>query len=184
MSRMCSTCTVCNSIRYKLYNETEFPVCFNNSNTFHEISETKIPKHIQEFDLDGLNKKENYAAMKLPSEEQELFAKDDNEIGFLPVLKVGIHLIYQMPVQKLYVPNPLYPEVKVYIEALFNNNFIQKVKSSYSSPVVCIHKKDESLCLCVESRALNKKPLPIAIPSLESKKLLKIHHPIPGIQET
>ena len=68
------------------------------------------------------------------------------------------------------MPKPLYPEVKAYIEDLLNRNFIKKSSSSYSSPVVCVRKKDQSLRLCVDFRALNKKPRPD-------------RHPIPRIQE-
>ena len=69
------------------------------------------------------------------------------------------------------VPKPLYPEVKAYIEDLLNRDFIRKSFSSYSSPVVCVRKKDHSLRLCVDYRALNK-------------KTRSDRHPIPRIQET
>ena len=85
--------------------------------------------------------------MKLLSEESESFSKDDGDIGSVPDLKLGINLTDNVPVQKNYVavPRPLYPEVKAYIEDLLNQNF-----SSYSSPVVCVRKKDQSLRLCVD----------------------------------
>ena len=107
------------------------------------------------------------------SEEQESFSKDDSEIGCLPELKLDIKLTDQTPVQKNYVavPRPLYPEVKAYIEDLLNRKFIRKSQSPYSSPVVCVRKKDQSLRLCVDFRALNQKTVPD-------------RHPIPRIQET
>ena len=61
--------------------------------------------------------------------------------------------------------------MKAYIEDLLNQNFIRRSTSSYSSPVVCVRKKDQSLRLCVDFRALTKKPRPD-------------RHPIPRIQET
>ena len=69
------------------------------------------------------------------------------------------------------MPRPLYPEVKSYMEDLLNRNFIKKSKSPYSSPVVCVCKKDQTLRLCVDYRALNQKTTPD-------------QHPIPRIQET
>ena len=88
-------------------------------------------------------------------------------------LKLEINLEHKTPVQKNYitVPHPLYPEVKSYIEDLLNRNFIKKSKSPYSSPVVCVRKKDQTLRLCVDYRALNQKTTPD-------------RHPIPRIQET
>lgn len=88
-------------------------------------------------------------------------------------MKLGINLTDKVPVQKNYVavPRPLYPEVKAYIEDLLNRNFIRKSSSSYSSPVVCVRKKDQSLRLCVDYRALNQKTVPD-------------RHQIPRIQES
>ena len=62
-------------------------------------------------------------------------------------------------------------EVKSYIKDLLNRNFIRKSKSPYSSPVVCVRKKDQSLRLCVDFRALNQ-------------KTISDRHLIPRIQET
>ena len=90
-------------------------------------------------------------------EEQESFAKNDDDIGVIPDLKLDINLTDKTPVQKNYVavPRPLYPEVKSYLEDLLNRQFIRKSKSPYSSPVVCVRKNDQSLRLCVDYRALN-----------------------------
>ena len=90
-----------------------------------------------------------------------------------PDLELDLDLEDQTPVQKKYVavPKPLYPEVKAHLEDLLNRNFIKKSSSSYCSPVVCVRKKDQSLRLCVDYRALNKKTLPD-------------HHPMPRMQET
>ena len=107
------------------------------------------------------------------TEEQDSFARDDNDIGMIQDLKLEINLEDKTPVQKNYiaVPRPLYPEVKSYIEDLLNRNFIKKSKSPYSSQVVCVCKKDQTLRLCVDYRALNQKTTPH-------------QHPIPRIQET
>ena len=58
-----------------------------------------------------------------------------------------------------------------YIEDLLNGKFIRPSYSPYSSPVVCVRKKDQSLRLCVDFRAWNQKTVPD-------------RHPIPRIQET
>ena len=107
------------------------------------------------------------------SEERDSFAKDESDIGCIPNLKLSINLTDNVPVQKNYVavPRPLYPEVKAYIEDLLNRNFISMSTSPYSSPVVCVRKKDQTLRLCVDYRALNKKTVPD-------------RHPIPRIQES
>ena len=48
---------------------------------------------------------------------------------------------------------------KVITETLLNRKFIRKSKSAYSSPVVCVRKKDGSLSLCVDFRKLNRRSI-------------------------
>ena len=66
-------------------------------------------------------------ALKLFMEETGSFAKDDNDVGYIPDLELDLDLEDQTPVQKNYaaVPKPLYPEVKAYIEDSLNRNFIR-----------------------------------------------------------
>ena len=83
------------------------------------------------------------------TEEADSFAKDDNDVGCIRDLELDIDLEHYTSVQKNYVavPKPLYPEAKAYIEDLLNQNFIKKSSSWYSSPVVCVRKKDQTLLL-------------------------------------
>ncbi len=55
---------------------------------------------------------------------------------------------------------PLYPEVKQYIEELLNKGWIKRSCSNYSSPVVCVRKKDGTLRLCIDYRQLNQQTIP------------------------
>ena len=50
--------------------------------------------------------------------------------------------------------------MKEYIEDLINRNWISKSHSAYSSPMVCVRKKDGSLRLCIDYRELNRKTYP------------------------
>ena len=93
-----------------------------------------LPKHVRQIDLAGLSGEQKQLALKLLSVESESFSKDDDDIGSVPDLKLGINLTDKVPVQKNYVavPRPLYPEVKTYIEDLLNRNLTRKSNSSYS----------------------------------------------------
>ena len=53
---------------------------------------------------------------------------------------------------------------------LFCDSFVES-RSAYSSPVVCIRKKDGTLRLCGDYRELNRRTVPD-------------RHPIPKVQET
>ena len=121
-----------------------------------------IQPHITDIDVEGLTSDQKEMVFKLLTEEQDSFARDGNYIGCIKELELELDLVDHTPVQKNYiaVPKLLYPEVKAYIEDLLNQNSIGRSTSSYSSPVVCVRRKDQSLRLYVDFRALNKKTRP------------------------
>ena len=96
-----------------------------------------------------------------------------------------IQLKDQTPVQKTYysMPKPLHLEVKHYIEDLLNKGWITKSTLHYSAPIVVVRKKDGSLRLSCDYRALNLKtqvdrhPLPSiqdVIDTLKGKKYFSV----------
>ncbi len=50
--------------------------------------------------------------------------------------------------------------MKDYLHDLIAQGWVQKSNSPYSSPVVCVRKKDGSLRLCIDYRELNQKTNP------------------------
>ena len=90
------------------------------------------------------------------------FAKEKNDIGFIPDFQMPINLTDNIPVSEPYrqVPRMLYDEVKTHINDLLANGWIRQSQSSYSSPMVCVRKKDGSLRLCIDYRKLNSKTIP------------------------
>ena len=128
---------------------------------------------IPNVNLSGLSDEQKEMVVKMLKEEHNAFSKDEDDIGCIQDLQMEINLSDTTPVQKNYVsfPRPLYQEVKSYIEDLLNKQFIVKSKSSYSSPIVCVRKKDGTLRLCIDYRELNRRTVPD-------------RHPIPRIQET
>ncbi len=123
-------------------------------------------------DLSHLSGDQQERVRQLLRENAGVFAKDDWDTGCIQDLKMDIHLKDNVPVRKTYnaIPRPLYQEVKTHIQTLLSQGWIQKSTSSYSSPVVCVRKKDGSLRLCMDYRLLNEKTHPD-------------RHPIPRIQE-
>lgn len=105
-------------------------------------------------------------------EECHAFWKDDNNVGCVPDLQLDIELLDKTPVRRTYssVPPPLYNEVKDYIVDLLNKGWIQKSTSPYSSPMVCVRKRDNSLRLVIDYRLLNNKTNPSRrpIPQLQN----------------
>lgn len=123
-------------------------------------------------DLEHLDEKQKQIVRQMLFEESDVFARDEGDIGCVPELTLKVNLKDETPVQKSYnsIPKPLYKEVKDYVQKLLDRGWIKKSKSSYSSPVVCVRKKDQSLRLCIDFRELNKKTIPD-------------RHPLPRIQD-
>ena len=128
---------------------------------------------LNQFDLSSLSPEQKQSVSKILLEESESFAQGDGDIGCAEGLQLPIDLSDPTPVQQTYtsIPKPLYPEVKQYVEDLLNKGFIKKSRSQYSSPVVCVRKKDGTLRLCIDYRQLNSKTIPD-------------RHPLPRVKET
>lgn len=122
--------------------------------------------------LDHLTENEQAVVRQMLYDESDVFAFDEGDIGCIPDLKLKIKTVDEVPVQKSYnsIPKPLYKEVKEYVQNLLDRGWINKSVSANSSPVVCVRKKDQSLRLCVDFRALNRKTIPD-------------RHPLPRIQD-
>ncbi|PFX33474.1 Retrovirus-related Pol polyprotein from transposon 17.6 [Stylophora pistillata] len=92
-------------------------------------------------------------------EESRAFAMDDDDNACVEDLEFESNLVDNDPVRKTYnsIPKPLYGEVKSHLQDMINRGWISNSKSPYSSPVVCVRKKDGSLRLCVDYRQLNSK---------------------------
>ena len=144
-----------------------------------EVSEVKNAdvgsegeKWLPAVDLSHLTDEQREMAEEVLREECEVFCKDKDDHGDVPDLQMEIRLTDTEPVVVAHrqIPRPLYEEVKNFINDLVVNKWVRESKSSYSSPIVCVRKKDQSLRLCIDYRALNKKIVPDK-------------QPIPRIQE-
>ena len=123
-------------------------------------------------DLSHLSEEERKIAETILREENEAFSSGKDDIGNVCDLQMEIMLTDQVPVviPHRHIPRHLYDEVKNFINDLIVNKWVRESKSPYSSPIVCVRKKDQSLRLCIDYRALNKKIIPD-------------RQPIPRIQE-
>jgi hypothetical protein len=153
-------------------NGTEVGVSVDSIGSKEKLMGNQNSDGLPEVNLEGLTNKQKRKVQQMLKEEADSFSRE-GEIGDAKGLQMNIHLTDSVPVQKNYtaIPRPLYPEVKQYVEDLLNKGYVQKSRSSYSSPVVCVRKKDGNLRLCVDYRQLNKKTVPD-------------RHPLPRVQAT
>ena len=129
-------------------------------------------KWLPPVNLDHLSGDQKKMAEEILREECDVFCSNKDDHGDVPDMEMELHLTDQIPVSCSHrrIPRPLYDEVKNFINDLITNNWIRESKSSYSSPIVCVRKKDQSLRLCIDYRMLNK-------------KIVADKQPIPKIQE-
>uniref|UniRef100_A0AAY5K2F6 MYND-type domain-containing protein n=1 Tax=Esox lucius TaxID=8010 RepID=A0AAY5K2F6_ESOLU len=115
--------------------QTDTP-CYNQEGS--EVWDPSIP-------LDHLTQEQNDTVKKMLREECRAFGRDKDDC--IPLLKMHITLKDNTPVQKTYIsiPKPVQQEVKEYLQDLINKGWVTKSKSNYSSPIVCLRKKDGSL---------------------------------------
>jgi len=73
----------------------------------------------------------------------------DHAIEVLPRVAPPAKAPYRMSHEEL-------KELKVQLKELFAKGYIKPNKSPYGAPVLFIHKKDGTLRMCVDYRALNK----------------------------
>lgn len=115
-----------------------------------------------DLELSNLDPEQEKVVRVLLREECSVFSKSDSDIGVVPDLQMDILLTDQTPVQSCYnsIPKALYQEVKDYLQDMIGKEWIKRSRSPYSSPIVCVRKKDGSLRLCIDYRKLNLKTIP------------------------
>ena len=137
------------------------------------IDQRSEDEFMKQFDFGDLTESQTILAKNMLLAERESFSINDDDIGCAKGLQMKINLHDTTPVQKQYtsMPRPLYPEVKQHIEDLLNKGWIKRSFSNYSSPVVCVRKKDGTLRLCIDYRQLNQRTVPD-------------RHPLPRVKDT
>ena len=148
--------------------EEKLQVCSLGTGTTEDDEYRKL---FDTLELQHLNEEQQSTVKDMLWTERHAFSKDPDDIGDSDDLKLTVKTVDEVPVQKRYntVPKQLYTEVKHHIEDLYNRGWIQTSKSAWSSPIVVVRKKDGSIRLCCDFRALNKKTIPD-------------QHPLPRIQ--
>ena len=99
---------------------------------------------------------------------------EEQPCGYIPDIDTGeLTEEQRLIVRKMLLEEAesFYAEVKQYVEDLLNRGWIQKSKSAYSSPVVCVRKIDGTLRLSIDYRQLNS-------------KTVRDSHPLPRVQES
>ena len=138
------------------------PVFPEKEITLNEIGVECDDEILIKHDLAHLTVPQKEVVSELLAGEIEVFSKSKNDIGHIKDFDLELNLFDEIPVAEPYrkIPRNLYDEVKNHINNLLANGWIKQSFSQYSSPMVCVRKKNGELRLCVDFRRLNKKTIP------------------------
>ena len=127
-----------------------------------EGEEKEADESSPNWDLSHLTDEQKKPVLEVLNEFKDVFSRDESDIGDIKDFDMEINLEDHVPVKEAYrrIPRNLYDEVKNYIDDLVRNGWIRESFSSYSSPIVCVRKKDGGLRMCVDYRKLNAKTTP------------------------
>lgn len=131
----------------------------NNTDEFY-IAIVQMSEQKSTIKMNNINTELERESSKIISEYQEVFPVELPK--GLPPHRLVDHTIELMPntatpYKASYRMSPLeLQEVKKQIDELLNQGYIQPSKSPYGSPVLFVKKKEGTLRMCVDYRALNK----------------------------
>ena len=117
----------------------------DSSENLPDLSSVNIPTHDKEM------------LKRLVEEYTDVFSKNDLDLGYFAGVQHRIDLEDDRPFKQRYrrIPPHMFEEVADHLRQLEANGVIRPSKSPFSSPVVCVRKKDGRLRLCVDYRLLN-----------------------------
>ena len=118
------------------------------------------------WDLSHLDEEKRKLMEEVLLEQKDMFSTSDCDIGDITDFQMDINVTDDVPVTEAYrrIPPHLYKEVRDYIDDLLTDGWIRESFSAYSSPIVCVRKKDGAMRICVDYSALNAKTRPDAQP--------------------
>lgn len=138
--------------------------------------DNELPEHLQkmfEESCENLTAEEQEAVRKKLIQYQDVFSKGDTDLGKTHLAEHKIVTNTEQPIKQR--PRPLpqkqSEEVERQIRLLLKSGMISESDSAWSSPIVCVTKKDKSLRMCCDYRKLND-------------VTIKDAHPIPPINQT
>lgn len=130
----------------------------------------KIPQHLQQLydeSCDGREtESEKQQVASLLSEYQDIFSKNDDDLGLTNLAEHCIEVNSSKPIKQPFrrVPLAFVNEEKEAIDKLLKQRVIRPSCSPWASPLCLVRKKDNSVRPCVDYRRLNQVTKPDAFP--------------------
>ena len=106
---------------------------------------------------DGLSDEERDALFAMLMSYEDVFATNSSDLGHTTIIQYSIHTGSALPIRQppRRIPPHLREKTKELIDDMMKRGVIQKSTSPWSSPVVLVKKKDNSVRFCVDYRKIN-----------------------------
>ena len=135
---------------------------FNVRKISSKAENPSMPEHLKslfENSIENLTKEEQQQVHELLVEYQDIFSKDDLDIGCFSEIKHKINTGNEEPVKHKLRRTPLgfEKEEKEYIQKMLNAGVIRPSVSEWASSPVLIRKKDKTVRYCLDYRDVNAK---------------------------
>ena len=105
----------------------------------------------------NLSESQNLAVQELLLKNSDAFASSKNDLGYTDIIMHQINTENALPIKQnpRRVPLSLRQEVNDEIQRMMDNQIIRPSVSPWSSPIVVVRKRDNSIRLCIDFRRVN-----------------------------
>ena len=155
-------------IPFEIENRTDFPINIKKGDRIAQIFQASVEvpdvndftddsSFINSFDFSHLPEDEVCELKEFLSKHRDIFALSTTELGCTDVVTHKIELNDETPFKEKIRPIPpgAYDELKRHLAELLTAGVITESKSPFSSNMVLIRKRDQTLRLCIDYRRLN-----------------------------
>lgn len=125
------------------------------------VDETPLSELGVKINTEDLNKVERETIFNVLQKWTPIFSKGPTDLGSTDLIKHEIHLKDDTPFKDPYrrIPPALFEEVREHLKEMLEAGAIRESSSPFSSNVVLVRKKDNSLRFCIDFRKLNSRTI-------------------------
>ena len=114
-----------------------------------------------DFSSDNLSPQECEEASNMLNRWKHIFSKGPTDLGCTDLVEHEIHLNDPTPFKDPYrrIPPAMFEEVRQHLNEMLDAGAIRESQSPFSSNIVLVRKKDNSLRFCIDYRKLNNRTI-------------------------